>query len=182
MMQDWIHSVGINPLTDEINSLTPWIHLDLFVCPYGRDPKDMAWGTDSCHRLYCDMTPTLFFETLSSLGPEKVVTFDWPCTSEATACFPDVFEQDPSIWMNWQAVTGTLNQNFCCCCMQWENDRPVNSWNRIQTWVTDQLISHPTGYHHTIFLLVFGDEKFRSMGSLYNHTCGQVTCCLGLYL
>ena len=23
MMQDWIHSVGINPLTDEINSLTP---------------------------------------------------------------------------------------------------------------------------------------------------------------
>ena len=99
MMQNWIYSVGINPLTDVINLLTPWIHLDLFVCPYGRDSKDMAWGTDSCHRLYWDMTPTLFFETLSSLDPDKVVTFDWSGTSEATDCFPAVYEQDPSIWI-----------------------------------------------------------------------------------
>ena len=41
------------------------------------------------------MNPTLFFETLSSLGPDKVVTFDWPGTSEATDCFPAVYEQDP---------------------------------------------------------------------------------------
>ena len=135
MMQDWIHSVGINPLTDEINSLTPWIHLDLFVYPYGRDSKDMAWGTDSCRRLYWDMTPTLLFE--SSLGPDKVVTFDWPGTSEATDWVPVIYEHDPSIWINWQAVTAALSQDSWCCCMQWENDRPVNSWNRIQTWVTD---------------------------------------------
>ena len=92
MMQDWIHSVGINPLTDEINSLTPWIHLDLFVCPHGRDSKDMALDADSCRRLYWDMTPTLFFEIWSSLGPDKVVTFDWSGTSEATDCFPAVYE------------------------------------------------------------------------------------------
>ena len=134
-MQDWIHS--INRRNQLFN---PWIHLDLFVCPYGRDSKDMAWGTDSCRRLYWDMNPTLFFETLSSLGPDKVVTFDWPGTSEATDCFPAVYEQDPLICMNWQAVTAALSQDSWCCSMQWENDRPVNSWNRIQIsksgWLT----------------------------------------------
>ena len=64
------------------------------------------------------MTPTLFFETLSSLGPDKVVTFDWPGSSEATDCFPAVYEQDPSIWMNWQAVTAALSQDSWCCSMQ----------------------------------------------------------------
>ena len=102
-MQDWMHSVGINPLTDKINSLIPGIHLDLFVCPYGRDSEDMGWDTGSCRRLYWDMTPTHLFETLSSLGPDNLVTFDWPDTSEATDCFPAVYEQDPSIWMNCMA-------------------------------------------------------------------------------
>ena len=64
------------------------------------------------------MTPTLFFEILSSLGPEKVVTFDWPGTSEATDCFPAVYEQDPSIWINWQAVTAALSRESVCFCIQ----------------------------------------------------------------
>ena len=140
MMQDWIHSVGINPLTDEINSLTPWIHLDLFVCPYGRDSNDMAWGTDSCRRLYWDMTPTLFFETLSSLGPDKVVTFDWPGTSEATDCFPAVYEQDPSIWMKWQAVTAALSQDFLVllyAVRKWPSCQQLKQNPNLGDWLAD---------------------------------------------
>ena len=141
----------------------------------------MGWDTDSCRRLYWDMTPTLFFETLYSLGPDNLVTFDWPDTSEATDCFPAVHEQDPSIWMNWHTAPAALSQDSWCCCMQRENDCPVNSWNRIQTWVTDYLISHPTGYHHTIFLLVFGVGKLGSLGSLYNHTCATVVTLLAVW-